>query len=58
VLGLMERFSYPSLAALYAESNELLELLDAERYGYKMDEAEELAAQKEEIANQKAKLGK
>jgi hypothetical protein len=42
-LGLLERFNYPSLAALYEESAEILLLLEAESYGYKRDEKEKLA---------------
>lgn len=52
----MERFSYPSLAALMAESTELLELLEAESYGHKQDLIEEQEEQKEELAEQQARL--
>ena len=47
-LGLMERFSYPSLEALRAESSELLVLLEAESYGIRRDEQEELDEMKHE----------
>lgn len=42
VLGLMERFNYPNLAAVYAEDASIFALLDAESYGYKMDERERM----------------
>lgn len=38
----MERFNYPSLAALYAESPELLMLLEAESYGNYRDQQEKI----------------
>ena len=39
----MERFNYPSLKAARKESTELLQLIEAESYGYKRDEEERLA---------------
>lgn len=42
ILGLMERFNYPNLAAVYAEDGAILRLLEAESYGYKQDEKEKL----------------
>lgn len=41
----MERFGYPSLSALYEESSEILLLMEAESYGYKRDQKEELEEQ-------------
>ena len=49
----MERFSYPSLAALYAESTELLLLIETESYGYKRDQQEELDDQIAELDRQR-----
>ena len=50
LLGLLERFNYPSLAALRSESTEILELLHAESYGYKRDEKERMERLEAEIA--------
>lgn len=50
LLGLLERFNYPSLAALRSESTEILELLHAESYGYKRDEKERMERLEQEIA--------
>lgn len=44
----MERFGYPSLAAVKAESTELLYLLECESYGFKRDEKEQLEQQLEQ----------
>jgi hypothetical protein len=52
----MERFSYPSLEAVRAESTEILQLLELESYGYKRDELEAQAEREEELAQQKAEL--
>lgn len=41
----MERFNYPSLAALRAESGELMRLLEAEHWGIGMDREEEMREQ-------------
>ena len=54
----MERFSYPSLAALYAESAELLRLLDAEHHGKGMDEEEEHEEQLAELDRQRSEYGR
>jgi hypothetical protein len=45
----MERFNYPNLAAVEAEDGRILRLLEAESWGVKMDEQEELEEQKREI---------
>lgn len=42
----MERFNYPSLKALRKESSEMLLLLEAEGFGDKADEKEELEEMK------------
>jgi hypothetical protein len=52
----MERFSYPSLAALKAESIELLELIEAESYGYKRDQKEEMDEQIAELERKKSEV--
>lgn len=39
---MMERFNYPNLAAVQAESTELLYLLECESFGRKQDEQEEM----------------
>lgn len=54
ILGIMERFNYPSLKALRKESAELFQLLEIESYGYKRDEKEKIAEQETEIALLKA----
>lgn len=38
----MERFNYPNLAAVMAESTEVVYLMECESYGRKRDEQEEL----------------
>lgn len=43
LLGIMERFSYPSLAAARAEGAEILQLLEYESWGFKKDEKEQMA---------------
>ena len=52
----MERFNYPNLAAVEAEDASILALLEAESWGRKMDEEEELEEQREEaeLARMKA----
>lgn len=42
ILGLMERFNYPNIAAVLEESTDILWLLDCESYGDKRDQNEEL----------------
>lgn len=49
LLGLMERFNYPSLAALRRESAELLLLVERESYGEKRIQRAELEEQQEEL---------
>lgn len=44
----MERFNYPNLAAVYAEDSIILNLLEAESYGYKADEREKMEAMEAE----------
>lgn len=53
----MERFSYPSIAAVLAESAELLQLLEAESYGYKKDQEERLLAQQADLDLQRQNIG-
>src|SRR5688572_16573034 len=48
LLGLMERFNYPNLAAVREEDAEILYLLECESYGYKRDTEEELAEREAE----------
>jgi hypothetical protein len=48
VLGLMERFNYPNLAAVYEEDTEILYLLECESFGDKADEKEKM----EELENE------
>lgn len=45
----MERFNYPNLSAVYAESAQILKLLEAESYGSKADDHEELERQRFEM---------
>lgn len=52
----MERFNYPTLAAARAESAEILQLLEAESYGRRRDEQEELEEQEREAEAQKARM--
>lgn len=47
-LGILERFNYPSLAAMRAESSELLLLIELESYGEKHFEQLEIARMKAE----------
>lgn len=50
----MERYSYPTIAAVLQESTEILYLTDCASYGYRMDEreqAEELDAEIERMRN-------
>jgi hypothetical protein len=52
----MERFNYPNLAAVQAESAEILYLLECESYGRKRDEQEELDQREAEFEAEKARL--
>lgn len=45
----MERFNYQSIAALRAESGELMRMLEAEQWGRGMDEEEALAESQSKI---------
>lgn len=45
----MERFSYPNLEALRAESGELMRMLEAEHWGIGMDREEEHAEQRAQL---------
>lgn len=56
-LALMERFNYPSLKALRKESSEILLLLEAESYGHKADEREEIAEMRRRIDQQTQMTG-
>lgn len=51
----MERFNYPNLAAVYEEDSEILQLLEAESYGYKRDEKEKMDELEAEAQAMKAK---
>lgn len=51
----MERFNYPNLAAVYEEDAEILQLLEAESYGYKRDEKEKMDELEAEAQAMKAK---
>jgi hypothetical protein len=53
----MERFNYPNIAAVEAEDVEILQLLEAESWGKKMDDEEELAAREQEMENNRMKAG-
>jgi hypothetical protein len=50
----MERFNYPSLAALRRESVELLYLLECESYGEKRIQRDELERRQAEIESRMA----
>lgn len=52
----MERFNYPNLAAVKAESAELYYLLECESYGRVRDEEERLEMQEAEIEAQKGEM--
>jgi hypothetical protein len=45
----MERFNYPNLSAVRAESVEIIYLLECESYGRSRDQQEELEEQQAEI---------
>lgn len=49
----MERFNYPNLAAVEAEDLRILQLLEAESYGRKRDDQEELDEREAEIEMQR-----
>lgn len=51
----MERFNYPTLADVKAESAELIYLLECESYGRKQDEQEELEDMKAEAEQERMK---
>lgn len=55
----MERFNYPNLAAVAAESMELIYLLECESFGRKQDEQEEIEEMKlqAELAKLEAERG-
>lgn len=52
LLGIMERFNYPNLAAVRAESAELIQLLEYESWGFKKDEEEKLANEQARLESQ------
>lgn len=52
----MERFNYPNLAAVKAESAEIYYLLECESYGRIRDEEEKLAEQEAEIEQQRGEM--
>lgn len=52
----MQRFSYPTIAAVMAESSELLYLMECESWGYKLDEKEKLEAQEDQLASQQKEV--
>ena len=56
ILGLMERFNYPNLAAVEAEDSRILYLLECESFGRKRDEEEELEEQKAQAELQRAEM--
>lgn len=51
----MERFNYPNIAAVYAEDAVILTMLEAESWGRRKDDEEELEEQKREIEEQRMK---
>lgn len=52
----MERFNYPNLAAVMAESSEILYLLECESYGRRRDDQEEMAAQQAELEEETERI--
>ena len=50
----MERFNYKNLKAVYREDVSILALLEAESYGYKKDQQEELETLKTKLDSQTA----
>lgn len=56
ILGLMERFSYPSLKALRKESAEILQLLEAESFGEKAFQRDEIEKQRQRQEEQTQEL--
>lgn len=52
----MERFNYPNLAAVYDEDASIMQLLEAESFGYKQDEKEKMEALEAEIEEQKQRV--
>lgn len=51
----MERFNYKNIAAVLEEDAEILQLLEAESYGYKRDEQERMDELEAETEAMKAK---
>ena len=51
----MERFNYPTLADVLDEDAEILQMLEAESYGYKRDEKERMEELEAEAEAMKAK---
>ena len=49
----MERFNYPNIAAVLAEDASILVMLEAESWGKRRDDDEELEEQKREIEEQR-----
>jgi hypothetical protein len=45
----MERFNYPNIAAVYEEDASIIQLMEYESYGYKLDQKEEMAEQEAEV---------
>lgn len=54
----MERFNYQSLAAVMAESAELLYLMECASWGYEMDKQEQAQADDDEIARQRMEVNR
>lgn len=52
----MERFNYPNLRALRAESGELLRLLELEHWSTGKDREEETAQQESELAERQRNI--
>ena len=48
----MERFNYKKLKDVFKEDASILMYLEAESYGYKKDQEEELAAMKQKLSDQ------
>ncbi len=60
ILGILERFNYPSLTALYAEDGELFALLDAESFGdrgIEIEKAEQMQAEMSEVSEMENRHG-
>lgn len=55
----MDRFNYPDLASVEAEDVRIIQLLEAESYGLRRDQEEEIEEQKQnaELAQMRADHG-